>query len=116
MPLRRSAESVYNMPVVRRYNVPRPRSQGGERSLSFSFGGTNEKAILSPSTMDHAAILQRERTPLAYPALLSKVADVFRERVTLGNRMKDSIEYPNVFDGREAVVRSCYIVAIRLRY
>lgn len=47
----------------------------------------------------------KERIPLVYPALLSKVAEAFRDRVTVGPRMKDSIEYQNAFDGREAVVR-----------
>jgi hypothetical protein len=39
-----------------------------------------------------------------YCALLSKVAIEMQKRVVVGNRLKDSIQYSDVFDGKEAVV------------
>ncbi|KAK9729384.1 RHO1 GDP-GTP exchange protein 2 [Basidiobolus ranarum] len=47
---------------------------------------------------------------LIYPALLSKVAEVFREKIVLQNLMKDSLEYKDCFTGREAVDIICYII------
>ncbi|KAG0187123.1 RHO1 GDP-GTP exchange protein 2 [Apophysomyces sp. BC1034] len=38
-----------------------------------------------------------------YPALLSKVASELRQRIALGDRLKNGIEYKNTFDGQEAV-------------
>lgn len=68
--------------------------------MSFSFG--NEETVL----LQHELLQRGEGgAPIVYPALLSKVAEAFRERVTLGTKTKDSIEYQNAFDGREAVVR-----------
>ncbi|ORX91433.1 CNH-domain-containing protein [Basidiobolus meristosporus CBS 931.73] len=45
-----------------------------------------------------------------YPALLSRVAEVFREKIVLQNHVKDSLEYKNCFTGREAVDIICYII------
>lgn len=42
-----------------------------------------------------------------YPAFLSHVAFELRQRVILGPRLKNGIEYQNAFDGQEAVV--CFI-------
>ena len=39
-----------------------------------------------------------------YPAFLSHVAFELRQRVILGPRLKNGIEYQNAFDGQEAVV------------
>lgn len=43
-----------------------------------------------------------------YPAFLSHVAFELRQRVILGPRLKNGVEYQNAFDGQEAVV--CFIV------
>ncbi|KAF3480102.1 uncharacterized protein GIQ15_05449 [Arthroderma uncinatum] len=50
------------------------------------------------------------RTPLAYPALLSRVAAVFRERVAVGERIKNDLAYTNAFTGAEAVDLISYII------
>ncbi|ORX96778.1 CNH-domain-containing protein [Basidiobolus meristosporus CBS 931.73] len=52
---------------------------------------------------------------LIYPALLSRVAEIFREKIVLQNHMKDSLEYKDCFTGREAVDIICYIVRTRDR-
>ncbi|KAF8603877.1 CNH-domain-containing protein [Ceratobasidium sp. AG-I] len=50
------------------------------------------------------------RRPIVYPALLSRVADAFRQRITLAERAKDGLTYPAAFDGREAVDKIAYII------
>lgn len=45
-----------------------------------------------------------------YPALLSLVAEAFRERINLSDRVKDGLTYKAVFDGREAVDKIAYII------
>jgi RHO1 GDP-GTP exchange protein 1/2 len=51
-----------------------------------------------------------KRTPIVYPALLSRVALAFRERITLTDRTKDGLTYHDAFDGREAVDKVAYII------
>lgn len=67
-------------------------------------GGRN-----SPTTSTKAPAT-RTRTPFVYPALLSRVADAFKERITLADRLKDGLTYKEAFDGREAVDKIAYII------
>ncbi|KAI8149220.1 CNH domain-containing protein [Fennellomyces sp. T-0311] len=113
IPLRRSAESVYNMSAAHRRSTSMYRRSHGERSLSFSFG--NSQQLQQPSQQQQQpesapVMLPRDKTPIVYPALLSKVSEAFRERVSTSTKTKDSIEYPNAFDGREAVDKLAYII------
>jgi hypothetical protein len=50
------------------------------------------------------------RTPIVYPALLSRVAEAFRERISTSDRLKDGLTYKDAFDGREAVDKIAYII------
>jgi hypothetical protein len=50
------------------------------------------------------------RAPIVYPALLSRVAEAFRERINLQDRLKDGLTYKDAFDGREAVDKISYII------
>ncbi|EJF59044.1 CNH-domain-containing protein [Dichomitus squalens LYAD-421 SS1] len=50
------------------------------------------------------------RTPIVYPALLSRVAEAFKERIQLSDRLKDGLTYKDAFDGREAVDTIAYII------
>lgn len=52
------------------------------------------------------------REPLVYPALLSRVAQKFRERMApvLGDRVKNELTYKNAFTGSEAVDVIAYII------
>jgi len=47
---------------------------------------------------------------MVYPALLSKVAEAFRARMLLSERVKDGLAYPDAFDGAEAVDKICFII------
>lgn len=50
------------------------------------------------------------KTPIVYPALLSRVAEAFRERIPTADRLKDGLTYKDAFDGREAVDKIAYII------
>ena len=52
----------------------------------------------------------RRRTPLVYPAMLSMVANAFRERITLTDKEKDGLVYKSAFTGAEAVDLIAYIM------
>ena len=67
-------------------------------SQQSTIGRTNTQTTQSSATM----ILQR-RAPLVYPALLSRVADTFRERIQLAEKEKNGLVYKNAFTGAEAV-------------
>lgn len=45
-----------------------------------------------------------------YPALLSRVAEAFKTRITVGDRVKDGLTYKDAFDGREAVDKIAAII------
>ncbi|KAI0664258.1 CNH domain-containing protein [Cubamyces menziesii] len=50
------------------------------------------------------------RAPVVYPALLSRVAEAFKARIQLSDRVKDGLTYKDAFDGREAVDTIAYII------
>lgn len=57
-----------------------------------------------------AAIAIKQRSPLVYPALLSRVASAFQERIGVGDRAKNDLAYKNAFTGAEAVDLIAYII------
>lgn len=61
-------------------------------------------------TSGSALISAQSRAPLVYPALLSRVADVFRERIAAGDRSKNELSYKFAFTGGEAVDLISYII------
>ncbi|KAI9772709.1 MAG: RHO1 GDP-GTP exchange protein 2 [Geoglossum simile] len=63
----------------------------------------------STSTQNTVLTAQR-RAPLVYPALLSRVADTFRERIGVGERSKNELSYKNAFTGQEAVDLISFII------
>lgn len=75
-----------------------------QRSTSTSSSKTLDKN-------NYSTILTTSRkVPLVYPALLSKVAEVFRQRIVLGDRIKNELTYKNAFTGTEAVDLITYII------
>jgi len=100
--------------VADSYAKPRPPSDASTRSRTMSMASTivqdramsvqsqatqssNGQATLIPSNS------RRTRAPVVYPALLSRVADVFREKAPLGERQKNGLSYQNAFSGTDAV-------------
>ncbi|KAI8142369.1 hypothetical protein BJV82DRAFT_516682 [Fennellomyces sp. T-0311] len=60
-------------------------------------------------------MLQQQRADENDAAYLSVVAREFRRRIVLVDRVKDGIEYKNVFDGREAVDKLLSIIPAQYR-
>jgi hypothetical protein len=54
--------------------------------------------------------MSKSKTPIVYPALLSRVALALRERLILGDKYKDGLTYPNAFTGSEAVDLIAYVI------
>ncbi|KAI0101329.1 CNH domain-containing protein [Nemania sp. FL0031] len=50
------------------------------------------------------------RSPIVYPALLSRVAECFRQKIIVGERTKNELTYKNAFSGSEAVDVLSYII------
>ena len=64
----------------------------------------------SSSASNSGNTVVQRRSPLVYPALLSRVADAFQERIGLGDRSKNDLAYKNAFTGSEAVDLIAYII------
>ncbi|KAF9435822.1 RHO1 GDP-GTP exchange protein 2 [Entomortierella beljakovae] len=109
---RRSAEYVRMQPTQ-----PKISRLQGERSQSFSsfsapsFDSNSRQAAL-PSSASSGALGPPavRKPPIVYPALLSRVANAFVQRITTSSRIKDSIEYKDCFDGRDAVDKIAFII------
>ncbi|KAL0953720.1 hypothetical protein HGRIS_004910 [Hohenbuehelia grisea] len=118
---RRSSESARTMP---KFNGPRRDRTAQDRSMSMSAAPNSIRALYDPRSsrppipsLQHGGRdspnsmrLTVRRTPIVYPALLSRVAEAFRERTVVGDRLKDGLTYKNSFDGREAVDKIAYII------
>ncbi|KAF8460297.1 CNH domain-containing protein [Kalaharituber pfeilii] len=64
----------------------------------------------TPSSHNSTIVTSSRRPPLVYPALLSRVADVFRDRIAIGDRVKNELTYKSAFTGAEAVDIIAYII------
>jgi hypothetical protein len=53
---------------------------------------------------------RRQKSPLVYPALLSRVGECFRGKISVGDRTKNDLTYKNAFSGAEAVDIISYII------
>ncbi|KAI9270465.1 CNH domain-containing protein [Phascolomyces articulosus] len=112
-PLRRSAESMLNMPITPIKTIMRSHA---DRAQSFSFSNDNESITRgSPTTPSESPkILGEHQLALSarkiYPALLSKVAEMMQERITVTKKIKDSIEHKDAFEGKEAVDKLVLII------
>ncbi|CAG8631992.1 15715_t:CDS:2 [Gigaspora margarita] len=81
---------------VRSFTIPDP---------SIQFSGLGMSSVPpSPSKV------VKQQISVVNPALLSKVSESFRTRITLSNRMKNNLEYKDCFDGREAVDKIAFII------
>lgn len=81
--------------------VPTERSDSLQHRPSTQTNGASSAS---------AVISAQQRAPLVYPALLSRVAEVFRERIAPGDRNKNDLCYKFAFTGGEAVDLIAYII------
>ena len=80
-------------------------NQSPKTPLTASTARTNSQLNSATSTM-----VAQKRPSLVYGALLSNVAQAFRERVAVSEKDKDSLVYKNAFSGYEAVDLIAYII------
>ncbi|KAJ3865844.1 CNH domain-containing protein [Lentinula novae-zelandiae] len=114
---RRSSESAH---IHRVTGNARREKSAQDRSMSMSAATNSMRAVLAsrvpiPGLPEgrHSPIsikTHTRKTPIVYPALLSRVAEAFRDRIQLADRLKDGLTYKNAFDGREAVDKIAYII------
>ncbi|KAJ3558567.1 hypothetical protein NP233_g11485 [Leucocoprinus birnbaumii] len=106
--------------------TPHRQRSTQERSMSMSaatgpvVSSSSQKRSMRPfpslegggrnSPNPPAAQPKQRKTPVVYPAMLSRVAEAFRDRIPLGDRVKDGLTYKEAFDGREAVDKIAYII------
>lgn len=119
---RRSSDSARTMPAPFR----RDRSlQDRSRSLSATTSAHVRSSLVDQSVPSPASTSRLRpgapqsqnghmsyprRSPIVYPALLSRVAEALRARVVLADVVKDGLTYKNAFDGRQAVDKIAYII------
>ncbi|KAI9675539.1 MAG: RHO1 GDP-GTP exchange protein 2 [Trizodia sp. TS-e1964] len=98
----------------------RTPSQHSGHSVSLSMSSTIAPSERGDSLKHQQSVLKpphgasqtsnHRKTPLVYPALLSRVAFAFRERIGVGDRNKNDLTYKNAFTGSEAVDLISYII------
>lgn len=71
----------------------------GHAMRKASSGGLSTRSISTA----RSTIVTTRKEPLVYPAMLSKVADKFCERIQPGDRVKNDLAYKQAFTGAEAV-------------
>ena len=81
------------------------------KTSSSPFGETNSPggSIRGPRT-SNGHHKHRAKPPVITIALLSHVAQAFRDRIQLSDKVKDGLTYKDAFDGREAVDKLAYII------
>ncbi|KAI9719577.1 MAG: hypothetical protein M1812_003348 [Candelaria pacifica] len=79
-----------------------------ERTASLQHRPSVQKSM-STSTQGTVVSAQR-KVPIVYPALLSRVSEIFREKIGPGDRSKHGLEYANAFAGSEAVDLIAWII------
>lgn len=113
-----------------------PGSQTRTTSMASSIGNDSNRSMSMASTIvppsvapsdktDSQTLVQRSsrgnsiherpptakiRPPIVYPALLSRVAECFRQKIVVGDRTKNELTYKNAFSGSEAVDVLSYII------
>jgi hypothetical protein len=71
-------------------------------------GSNQSMTSLSPAAPQGPAA--QRRAPLVYPALLSRVAETFQDRVALAEKEKDGLVYKSAFTGADAVDLISFII------
>lgn len=122
--VRRSSDSSKTVPgpAFRKDYVPQDRSRSMSATLNPQFRAMMESGRMPrppiPQGVNgrdaHSSVTRqaqhRSRTPIVYPALLSRVAEAFKVRIQLQERVKDGLAYKDAFDGREAVDLIAFII------
>ncbi|WEJ97187.1 RHO1 GDP-GTP exchange protein 2 [Yamadazyma tenuis] len=79
-------------------------------SSASSQGKPVDRTVSSGTIASSRTIIQMSKKPSVYPAMLSRVARVFRESIFLTINTKDGLEYHDTFTGKMAVDIICRII------
>ncbi|KAH6630359.1 CNH domain-containing protein [Chaetomium sp. MPI-SDFR-AT-0129] len=101
-------------------------SIGNDSNRTMSMASTIAPSTIAPTEKSDQTVVQRSsitnsingerpptakiRPPIVYPALLSRVAECFRQKIVTGDRTKNELTYKNAFSGAEAVDVLSYII------
>jgi hypothetical protein len=102
------ARSSLQDPPAPNSSIARVRSSLQDHNPSSNASSSRRMATSVPPSSP--PIQYPHRSPLVYPALLSRVAEALRARITLSDVVKDGLTYKNAFDGRQAVDKIAYII------
>ncbi|KAJ9663567.1 RHO1 GDP-GTP exchange protein 2 [Coniosporium apollinis] len=81
-----------------------------EENTSLTLRPGVSKSNSTATQQTQAQMVTQRRAPLVYVALLSRVADTFRELISLQEKEKDGLVYKSAFSGAEAVDLFAYII------
>ena len=119
---RRSSESSRTLPgpqPFRRDRAAQDRSRSMSATISPQYRAMLENSVRATAgrppipSMPHRESPRNShprRAPIVYPALISRVAQAFKDRIQLTDHIKDGLTYHHAFDGREAVDTIAYII------
>ncbi|EFW99050.1 Rho guanyl nucleotide exchange factor [Grosmannia clavigera kw1407] len=91
-------------------HIPSSATAGSISERTMSMASTLAPSIAARSENGERPPTAKIRPPLVYPALLSRVAEVFREKIVIGDRTKNELSYKNAFSGAEAVDVLSFII------
>lgn len=113
-------------PGVQTRTTSMASSNGGDGSRTMSMASTIAPSVAATDKTDTQTLVHRPshstsgstdrpptakiRPPIVYPALLSRVAECFRQKIVTGDRTKNGLTYKNAFSGAEAVDVLSYII------
>jgi len=111
----KSTTSIASMSTIGKPRTPSFAStSSGFTAIASPDPSQNTRPLVAKSgtlSSSHSTILTAaRRAPLVYPALLSRVAETFRERLAVGDRIKNELTYKSGFTGSEAVDMISYII------
>ena len=86
------------------------RSSLQDQTITSPASTSRVRAALSQQGQSSSPSPYPHRSPIVYPALLSRVAEALRARIVLSDIVKDGLTYKNAFDGRQAVDKIAYII------
>jgi hypothetical protein len=114
MPQLRTMSMASTMSVASTVVAPSERTDTMSSTVSRpnstqTLSSNNRASGQSQQGGPHAIVAQR-RAPLVYPALLSRVAEVFKDRIGLSEKEKDGLVYKSAFTGAESVDLISYII------
>lgn len=116
-------------PGVQTRTTSMASSTGGDSNRTMSMASTIAPSLAPSDRTDTQTLVHRPsvsasvnsaasdrpptakiRPPIVYPALLSRVAECFRQKIITGDRTKNELTYKNAFSGAEAVDVLSYII------